>query len=678
MPHKILIANRGEIACRIIKTAKKLGYYTIAVYSSVDNESLHVKLADEAYFLGMAPSRDSYLNIDKLIQIAKLAKVDAIHPGYGFLSENADFAEKCQEENLIFIGPPVSAIKAMASKSAAKEIAEQANVPLIPGYHGTQLDLETLKHKANEIGYPIMIKAAMGGGGKGMRIVHCEDDLKEAVLAAQREAKASFNDEQILLEKYIQKSRHVEIQIFADQYGNAVYLFERDCSLQRRHQKIIEEAPAFGLTNEIRQKMGETSLKLVNLIKYQGAGTLEYLFDGQNFYFMEMNTRLQVEHPVTEMITGLDLVEWQFRVAFGEKLPLQQENINLNGHAIEARIYAENPSENFLPSTGKIEYLNLPNTSESIRIDSGIVQGDSISPFYDPMIAKLIVWAETRERAVERLNQALKDFLILGVHSNLSFLQQIISESAYLGAEINTQYLSNYEFCPKKIRTQQITSALVTLSIFLLNKFTNYNYKNESINQDHYSPWFSIDSWRLNSLGELKYVMIDDEQHEWHVILRSIKMFQDKEATCKFSFIFQSDGSVLNILGQQLNEIISFTVDHFSPSHARILELQNSYHIFYEGTSYKFRLLNEHYAFNQLDSSSGHVNSPMPGSVISVNVKAGDFVKKGQTLLVLEAMKMEHTIKAPTDGIVKNICYRVGDLVQEGAELCQFEVKETQ
>ena len=443
---KILIANRGEIACRIIQTAKKMDIKTVAVYSDADRNSLHVSQADEAIHIGPSPSNESYLVIDKIIQAALSSGAQAIHPGYGFLSENADFCRQCEANNLVFIGPPVEAILAMGSKSAAKNIMAKANVPLVPGYHGDDQSPAILKQSAEDMGYPVLLKAASGGGGKGMRAVYQADEFDQALAAAKREAKNSFNDEIMLVEKYLQQPRHVEIQVFCDQHNNAVHLFERDCSLQRRHQKVIEEAPAPGMTEELRQRMGEAAIRAAIAINYQGAGTVEFLLDSSGeFFFMEMNTRLQVEHPVTEMISGQDLIEWQLRVANGEPLPCTQGQLNIKGHACEARIYAEDPEHDFLPSTGRLTVLQAPLETAHVRIDSGVTQGDEISVFYDPMITKLVVWDIDRERALERLIQALSEYKIAGVTTNIAFLYNLASSQAFRRGDVNTGFIEEHE-----------------------------------------------------------------------------------------------------------------------------------------------------------------------------------------------------------------------------------------
>ena len=430
---KILIANRGEIACRIIKTARAMGVATVAVYSEADRNALHVQMADESVFIGPSPSTESYLLGDKIIQAALETGAEAIHPGYGFLSENAAFCRQCETNNLVFIGPPVESILAMGSKSAAKTIMADAGVPLVPGYHGEDQSPELILQAANNMGYPVLLKAAAGGGGKGMRAVYTEEEFDQALEAAKREARNSFNDDIMLVEKYLLKPRHVEIQVFCDSQGNGVYLFERDCSVQRRHQKVIEEAPAPGMSEALRQKMGEAAIKAAQAINYQGAGTVEFLLDAQGqFYFMEMNTRLQVEHPVTEMISGQDLVEWQLRVASGEPLPCSQEQLQINGHAFEARIYAEDPENDFLPATGRLNILRPPLENANVRVDTGVVEGDEVSIYYDPMIAKLVVWDLDRDRALQRLTEALSNYRIDGLTTNIGFLYNLATSQAFL------------------------------------------------------------------------------------------------------------------------------------------------------------------------------------------------------------------------------------------------------
>ena len=446
MFNKILIANRGEIACRVIRTAHRLGIRCVAIYSEADANAMHVAMADEAVCVGPAPSKDSYLKMDTILEVAKQTGAQAIHPGYGFLSENAPFVQKCQEADIVFIGPPASAIEAMGSKSAAKRIMEEANVPLVPGYHGEDQDPALLKRHSDEMGYPVLLKATAGGGGKGMRVVWAADEFDSALDAAKREAMNGFADDTMLVEKYLTKPRHVEIQVFCDKHGNSVYLAERDCSVQRRHQKVVEEAPAPGMSDELRKAMGEAAVRAAEAIGYEGAGTVEFLLDEDgSFYFMEMNTRLQVEHPVTELITGQDLVEWQLKAASGQTLPLSQDDVQINGHAVEVRIYAEDPDNDFLPATGKLEYLRTPEENRYVRVDTGVREGDEVSIYYDPMIAKLIVWDENRDRAMQRMSQALTEYRIAGMKTNTHFLKRLIDNPAFRAAELDTGFIEKHE-----------------------------------------------------------------------------------------------------------------------------------------------------------------------------------------------------------------------------------------
>ena len=469
MFRKILIANRGEIACRVIRTARKMGILTVAVYSDVDRDAQHVAMADEALCIGAAPSRESYLLGERVIEAALKTGAQAIHPGYGFLSENAEFCKSCKENGLVFIGPPVGAIEAMGSKSAAKIIMEQAGVPLVPGYHGEDQDPAVLKKASDDMGYPVLLKATAGGGGKGMRQVWAAEEFGEALVTARREALNSFGDDRMLVEKYLTHSRHVEIQIFCDQHRNAVYLAERDCSVQRRHQKVIEEAPAPGMTDELRCRMGEAATRAARAISYEGAGTVEFLLEPDGtFYFMEMNTRLQVEHPVTEMITGQDLVEWQLRVADGEELPLVQDQIRINGHAMEARIYAEDPANDFLPVTGTLSFLQPPQESAHVRVDTGVLQGDKVSVYYDPMIAKLIVWDEDRNKALHRLIRALAEYRISGTTTNIDFLHSLVSCEPFQRAELDTGFIEKHHDIIFHDKKQNVSQGLALAALYLV------------------------------------------------------------------------------------------------------------------------------------------------------------------------------------------------------------------
>ncbi len=650
---KILIANRGEIACRVIRTAKKMGIQSVAVYSDCDSTAQHVLQADEAYHLGGNAAKDSYLNQDKIIAIAKLAQVDAIHPGYGFLSENASFAQRLVNENIIFIGPSVAAITKMGSKAEAKRIMHNANVPLVPGYHAEQQDLKTLTRAANEIGYPVLIKAASGGGGKGMRIVRHEKELADAINSAKREAQSSFADDQLILEKYLENPRHIEMQILADQHGNILHLFERDCSIQRRYQKVIEEAPAFGLTDKLRQNIATAAVNAAAAINYTGAGTIEFLLDQNHaFYFMEMNTRLQVEHPVTEMITGLDLVEWQINVAKGQKFPFTQADIKNHGTAIEARIYAEDPDNHFLPSIGKITQLIEPKQTSHCRIDSGIVSGDEISMYYDPMIAKLIIWDENRDLAVKRLQQVLINYAVIGVKSNLAFLRKIAQHPDFANQQITTHFIEKNQknLMQKPILTQE------TLALAALAELLPHNKECPT------SPWHLKNAWQMNlpATRLLRFL-----QHEQLIQIT---------ASLKYDHIkLTSDNIKLTVSGQWLDHhtLHASIADHSIT--ARIYRAGDEIVIITPGQQQRITHYNPQVVLDKDSEDHGLLISPMPGTVIAVMAKAGQKVNAGDQLMIMEAMKMEHTITAPQAGVIKSILFNVGDQVAEGIELLKIE-----
>ena len=633
---KILIANRGEIACRIIQTAKKMGIKTVAVYSDADRNSLHVSLADEAIHIGPSPSNESYLVINNIIQAALSSGAQAIHPGYGFLSENADFCRQCDANNLIFIGPPVEAILAMGSKSAAKNIMAKANVPLVPGYHGDDQSPAILKQSADDMGYPVLLKAAAGGGGKGMRAVYHADEFDQALAAAKREAKNSFNDEIMLVEKYLQQPRHVEIQVFCDQHNNAVHLFERDCSLQRRHQKVIEEAPAPGMTEELRQRMGEAAIRAASAINYQGAGTVEFLLDSSGeFFFMEMNTRLQVEHPVTEMISGQDLVEWQLRVANGEPLPCTQDQLTLKGHAFEARIYAEDPEHDFLPSTGQLKVLQAPLETAHVRIDSGVIEGDEVSVFYDPMIAKLVVWDTDRERALQHLTQAMSDYKIVGVTTNIPFLYNLASSQAFRRGDVNTGFIEEHEdeIFHRRQADLDYAAPLAAQAILASRKESAQDLAEQS--NEPNSPWHQVNQWRIS----------DDSPQRLNVTI----------GTEQVEVITENSALATNI--KAVSDATGFNL--FTPNGVfHCAETQPDL------------------GLDQDQDSSGNLAAPMNGTVVTLLVEVGAEVAKGETLLVMEAMKMEHTIAAPSDGKVSEFFYQPGELVDGGAELLAFEKAE--
>lgn len=652
---KILIANRGEIACRIMRTARRMGISCVAVYSEIDANALHVKLADEAICIGPAPSKESYLQGEKIIVAALATGAQAIHPGYGFLSENAEFAEACSKAGLTFIGPPPAAIRAMGSKSAAKEIMEKAGVPLVPGYHGSKQDVATLQKAAEKIGYPVLLKAAAGGGGKGMRVVSQPQELEAALNSAKREAKSSFGDDHILIEKYLTSPRHIEMQVFADTQGNAVHLFERDCSIQRRHQKIIEEAPAPNFPADIRKKMGETAIAAAKAIGYVNAGTIEFLFDTDgSYYFMEMNTRLQVEHPVTEMITQQDLVEWQLRIASGEPLPLTQKQLKIHGHAFETRIYAEDPNHEFLPSIGQIKFLQTPIESESTRLDSGIEQGDQITPFYDPMITKLITWGKDRAHALEQLKQALADYQIVGVENNLNLLTTIAQHPEFAAAKFNTNFIPNH--AQELIFTPAITPEILALTaIYLLQQ------QNSSVPNTHSSPWNLTDNWRLNLPAKQTLRFYTD--HEIKIEIQKIDndyLIHTLDQTLTINQVALDGHTLTAMIAKQPVKIILY-VD------------KSDIYGLYNNLRYHFQLLNNNNQQIQTTEIKSHLTAPMPGKIVALLAPVNSEVAEGAGLAVVEAMKMEHTIHAPTKGKVKEWYFQVGDLVNEGVELLKFE-----
>jgi len=667
MFRKILIANRGEIACRVITAARDLGIRTVAVYSDADRDARHVAMADEARRVGPAPARESYLDMAAILAAAKDSGAEAIHPGYGFLSENEDFAAACGKAGIAFIGPSPEAIAAMGDKSAAKALMEKAGVPLVPGYHGENQDPMFLAAEAGTIGFPVLIKASAGGGGKGMRVVEKPEDFAAALAGAKREAKAAFGDERVLIERYLQRPRHIEIQVFGDTRGNAVYLFERDCSVQRRHQKVLEEAPAPGMTEKRRREMGEAAVAAAKAIQYTGAGTVEFIAeqDGR-FYFMEMNTRLQVEHPVTEMITGQDLVKWQLAVAAGEPLPLKQEQLAIHGHAIEARIYAENPAKGFLPSTGTLRRLRAPQAGEfrvaagHLRVDSGVREGDTISPHYDPMIAKLIAWGETRAVALARLRAALAEYEIVGVASNVEFLGRIAASGAFAGADLDTGLIerSRAELFPAADGAADEDLAAAALAELFAEQ--DHATAQARASGDPHSPWHIADGWRLNLGSHHAFVFAEgDKEHKVEV------HFGDTGLRLAL------DGRDQALAGAREGDGLRVTLGA-KTFRARAFRDGAQWHVFRDGLHHVLAL-RDPAAVEGEEADGGSLAAPMPGKVIQVLVQAGARVTRGAPLLVLEAMKMEHTISAPRAGVVKKILYAAGEQVTEGAELLVLE-----
>jgi len=653
---KILIANRGEIACRVARTARRMGIRTVAVYSDADAQSRHVALADEAFRIGPPEPKDSYLSGERIIDAAKRSGASAIHPGYGFLSENPEFAERCERAGIAFIGPPPEAIRAMGDKSAAKAIMEKAGVPIVPGYHGGSQAPKLLLQEAGRVGFPVLIKAAAGGGGKGMRVVEHPTDFDAALAACRREASSAFGDERVLLEKYLERPRHIEIQVFADRHGGCIHLFERDCSMQRRHQKVIEEAPAPGISETLRRKMAAAAVAAAKAVDYVGAGTVEFLVDRTGaFFFMEMNTRLQVEHPVTEMITGLDLVEWQIRVAAGEKLPLVQKDLRINGHAIEARIHAEDPSRDFLPAPGRIEHLVLPEESEHVRVETGVRAGDEITAYYDPMIAKLIAWDHDRSKAIERLRQALGESEIAGVASNLGFLYRLAHNQDFVRPDLDTSLIERYREELLASRGPAGEEALALASLTALLQLDERQRSSEP-----FSPWGRADGWRLNQ--DSHHVLVFQEgEREYPITVR-----RQGEG-------FELDGRPLSVK-RYSRDSRKLTVQLGDATiSGSVVHLGNRFEVFLPGKHHTLHLYDPLLQVLELEAHAGELAAPIPGKIVAILVETDQQVEKGATLLILEAMKMEHTIKAPARGRVGRIRYRVGEQVVEGAQLIDFE-----
>ncbi|WP_426174639.1 acetyl/propionyl/methylcrotonyl-CoA carboxylase subunit alpha [Massilia sp. TWR1-2-2] len=680
MFNKILIANRGEIACRVAATARRLGIKTVAVYSEADAGAKHVAVCDEAVLIGPAAAKESYLCGDKIIAVALATGAEAIHPGYGFLSENADFADACLAAGLVFIGPPASSMRAMGSKSAAKSLMEHADVPLVPGYHGDEQDPDFLQAQGDRIGYPVLLKASAGGGGKGMRVIEKSEDFKAALASCKREAISSFGDDKVLAEKYLTRPRHIEIQVFADSHGNCVYLHERDCSVQRRHQKVLEEAPAPNMPPERRAAMGQAAVAAAKAVGYVGAGTVEFIAnqDG-SFYFMEMNTRLQVEHPVTEMITGTDLVEWQLRVAFGEPLPMAQHELAIHGHSIEARIYAENPEKGFLPSIGTLRHMDSPGAVSfelgagangdpaPVRIDSGVREGDAISPFYDPMIAKLIVWGADRTQALARMSTALAEFRIVGLATNIAFLKRLVEGSAFAQADLDTGLIERNgdSLFPAPAAAPLGALAFAAAALIAAEKQAAVAV---SANRD--DPFGNALGWRLNGNYRRQLSFADDytagtEQNDyklgvtyhtggWHLDLDGVEA--DMELMAR-------DGAELSIkLGA-------------ASMHGAVRRDGKNFHVFTGGRHFVLAYNDPMAHAGELEAAGGRLTAPMPGKVVAVLASKGQQVKKGDPLVIMEAMKMEHTIAAPADGLVEEILYQVGDQVADGAPLLAFAVE---
>jgi len=673
----LLVANRGEIACRVMRTALRMGLKTVAVYSDADATSRHVREADEAVRLGPAAARESYLNVDAVIEAAQRTGTGAIHPGYGFLSENGTFVKALEQAGITFVGPPASAIAAMGDKSAAKARMANAGVPLVPGYHGDDQGDALLRSEADKIGYPVMLKASAGGGGKGMRVVESGEGFQAALDGCRRESKAAFGDDRMLIEKYLVQPRHVEVQVFCDRYGNGVYLFERDCSVQRRHQKVIEEAPAPGMTTELRAAMGDAAVRAAQEIGYVGAGTVEFLLDsspGQDgaFYFMEMNTRLQVEHPVTEMITGQDLVEWQLRVAMGEPLPCRQDELTITGHSFEARIYAEDPEQDFLPATGLLTRfaLDLEGAglgADQVRLDSGVESGDTVSMHYDPMLAKLIVHGVDRDAALATLNRALAALDVQGVVTNRAFLQRLANHPGFKNVELDTRFIERNEatlFAPRPFSTENYASA----ALIGLHQLA------QECKSD--SPWDRHDGFRLNAPHTIRIALCDPASAQAADNDSAVVVVEGKRATLDTRWQLTIGNSTLTASLQPLEgDAVAITLN----GHRRRLQAYKDGHVVVMAEpSGETRLF-----WRRIDAiDHGHheaestLTAPMNGTVVALLVEPGDQVEKGMPLMVMEAMKMEHTMTAPADGSVETFHFQAGDTVSQGAVLLDFAPSE--
>ena len=687
---KILIANRGEIACRVAATCARLGIKTVAIYSPVDAHAKHVMACDEAIAIGdvgdgsnpnagNAP-KDSYLRWQTIIDAAKQTGAQAIHPGYGFLSENETFADSCSQAGLVFIGPPASAIQAMGLKAESKQLMEKAGVPLVPGYHGANQDVAYLQTQADAIGYPVLIKASAGGGGKGMRIVEKAADFAAALSSCKREAINSFGDDNVLIEKYVQRPRHIEIQVFGDTHGNYVHLFERDCSVQRRHQKVLEEAPAPGLSPAMSEQMGATAIAAARAVNYVGAGTVEFIVEQQpngdmNFFFMEMNTRLQVEHPVTEAITGLDLVEWQLRVAYGEKLPLQQQDLKINGHAIEARICAENPDKQFMPAIGDINVYALPEhvafqnanalgSDVFVRVDSGVRAGDAISPYYDPMIAKLIVHGATREQALACLDKALSQTHIVGLQSNVQFLRHVVNSTSFATANLDTGLIPREE---KALFNQKPIDKVLAVAAAVANTLqseVNGAAKTEKRNASNWAdPWGKVDGWQSHGERVRNFefeIYGEPVSAQLRYLHGGALHLTVGDISGALNYVPTATGIDVQFAGQRIQAKIHQNMDV-----ASIFTAKGAMQM----------IVNDQLAHaGEVHEEGGRLTAPMPGKVVSFSIQKGDKVSKGQALAVMDAMKMEHTICSPSDGVVEELLYLPGDQVAEGAELLKLSV----
>ena len=662
MFRKLLIANRGEIACRVMRTAHRLGIRTVAVYSDVDRDALHVAMAGEARRLGPAPASRSYLDIERLIETAAASGADSVHPGYGFLSENPEFIEACAAADIVFVGPPAAAVRAMGLKDAAKRLMEAAGVPVVPGYHGEEQDDSALLAHARRIGFPVLVKAVAGGGGKGMRRADDEAALEEALTGARREARSSFGDDRVLIERFVERSRHIEVQVFADAHGNVVNLFERDCSLQRRHQKVIEEAPAPGMTLPMRTAMGEAAVAAARAIDYRGAGTVEFIADTSEglredrFWFMEMNTRLQVEHPVTEMVTGIDLVEWQIRVAAGEPLPIGQAERSFEGHAVEARVYAEDPDRGFLPSTGTLLHLWMPPESARVRVDHGVRTGDAVTPHYDPMIAKVVAHGENRDAALARLAGALREFEIAGVTTNVPFLSRLVADPEFRAGDVDTELIDR-RLDGLLARTPVPGPVLVGAAMHAAGALAEPEHGDAA--ED---PWSTLIGWRLwGDARQSVHLEVDGDAVEAQVTFLA-------ERSCR---IESGPFSLVARPGPRDGTRVTLILDDRVAS-VRIVPDGTRLHLIHEGRTYSAAIPDRTVEDGETAGALSHVSAPLPGKVVKALVRSGDAVERGATLVVLEAMKMELSVEAPRRGIVDEVPVSEGDQVVEGAVLVTF------
>jgi 3-methylcrotonyl-CoA carboxylase alpha subunit len=654
----LLIANRGEIACRVIRSARAMGLRTVAVYSEADRDAMHVAMADEAVLLGPARARESYLNIERVIEAARKTGAEAVHPGYGFLSENAEFAQACLDAGLVFVGPTAAMMTAMGSKSGSKQLMEKAGVPLVPGYHGESQDEAILAQAADKIGFPVLVKASAGGGGRGMRVVKSAGELSAAIVSAKREAKAAFGDDRMLIEKFVLNPRHIEVQIIGDSHGNLLSLFERECTLQRRHQKVIEEAPSPTLNAKQREAVCAAARKAAGAVNYVGAGTIEFVSDGKEVFFIEMNTRLQVEHPVTELITGIDLVEWQLRVAFGEALPLKQDEIRLNGHAIEARVYAENPQKNFMPSVGRIKTWRTPDAVDGLRIDAGYRSGDAVSPYYDAMLAKVIAWAPTREAAIERLNRGLEQTDVRGIVTNIPFLSALVTHRDVRANSIDTGFIERElkgltETSPPAGELE-LCAAVAAIIVG----------EQQAARNEAHSPWRTY-GWQPVGLRTRVFQFRQGPGTEQKVTLQ----YGDGQFTVSLA---DRDAPIVVSITPIAGGGFDITIDGVKSNVVAVIEGHELY----------LRTRNGRFDLHWVDPFGGETEeqvgedkivAPLPGTVVALLAEEGATLEKGAAILTLEVMKMEQTLRAPYAGVLKKIKCKVGDIVGEGVELAEIE-----